>query len=67
VPQSFLATDGSLLPSTQANLVNHMVGGSILLPGVGYIELVLGSLELPKSLTGVQFLRPCILPEPGLG
>ncbi|EGB03437.1 hypothetical protein AURANDRAFT_67983 [Aureococcus anophagefferens] len=41
VPQSLLVTDGSLLPSTQAYLADHMVGGSILVPGVGYMELSL--------------------------
>ncbi|EGB03443.1 hypothetical protein AURANDRAFT_67988 [Aureococcus anophagefferens] len=53
VPQSFLVTNGSLLPSTQADLADHIVGGSILLPGVGYIELALGSHESKRTLVGV--------------
>lgn len=55
MPQSSdsLVTNVPLLSSTQVDLADHVVEGSILLPGVGYIELALGSLESKEALIGV--------------
>ena len=46
---------------------DHGVGGSILLPGVGYVELAFVSAGLldQTSQANVRFLRPCFLPAPG--
>ena len=51
----------------QATLVDHVVGGAIILPGVGFTEPVLGSHESMRALAAVHLVRPCILAERGVG
>ena len=43
---------------------HHVVGGSILLPGVGYVEMAFSSSPVVERsvMTAVLFLRPCVLP-----
>lgn len=50
--------------SVYATLADHIVGGNVLLPGVGCVELVLASLELQTALASVAFVGPCVLPGP---
>ena len=57
---------GALTPSTEALFSHHIVGGTILLPGVGYIEMAFAASSY-HALTAVAFLRPCVLSGPGLG
>ena len=57
---------GVLTPSAEALFSHHVVGGTIILPGVAYIELAFTTSSCP-ALTDVAFLRPCLLPEPGRG
>ena len=57
---------GVLTPSAEALLSHHVVGGTIILPGVGYIEMGFAASSC-QALTDVAFLRPCALPKPGRG
>ena len=57
---------GALTPLAESLFSHHVVGGTIILPGVGYIELAFASSSCP-ALTDVAFLRPCILPKPARG
>ena len=43
---------------------HHVVGGSILLPGVGYVEMAFASSPVVECsvMTALLFLRPCVLP-----
>ena len=57
---------GALSSLAEVLFSHHVVGGTIILPGVGYIELAFAASS-GRSLTAVAFLRPCVLPEPGRG
>ena len=46
----------------------HVVGDSILLPGVGFVEIALAAdTDRHSVLSAVAFVRPCLLPEPRSG
>ena len=50
---------------TLAVLSHHVVGGSILLPGVGYVEAAFAAVAGRRAvLSAVAFVRPCVLPGP---
>ena len=52
---------GRMSPSAMSD---HVVGGNILLPGVGYIEMAFAYCKAQQlALTAVAFVRPCVLPE----
>ena len=53
---------GALTPATEAFLSHHVVGGSILLPGVSFIEMAFAASPGHSSLTAIAYLRPCSLP-----
>ena len=55
---------GALTPVTVAFLSHHVVGGSILLPGVSFIEMAFAASPGHSSLTTIAYLRPCALPDP---
>ena len=56
---------GTLTASVIEILSDHVVGGNILLPGVGYVEMAFtASSGRNSAITAVAFLRPCILPGP---
>ena len=57
---------GALSPSAEALFSHHVVGGTIILPGVGYVEMAFAASS-GRALAAVAFLRPCVLPEPGRG
>ena len=57
---------GALSPSAEALFSHHVVGGTIILPGVGYIEMAFAASS-GRALAAVAFLRPCVLPGPGRG
>ena len=57
---------GALSPSAEALFSHHVVGGTIILPGVGYVEMAL-TVSSSRALRAVAFLRPCVLPGPGRG
>jgi acyl transferase domain-containing protein len=52
---------GVLTPSAKALFSHHVVGGTIILPGVGYIEMAFVASSC-QAITAVAFLRPCVLP-----
>ena len=57
---------GLLAPSAEALFADHVVGGQILLPGVGYLEMMfIANLGRHSAFTDVAFMRPCWLPQPG--
>ena len=53
---------GNILSSVELTMADHVVGGSILFPGVGYAEMAfaLSGAERPV-LAAISFLRPCVL------
>lgn len=54
---------GFLAVSAHMMLVDHVVGASVLLPGVGYLEMAaVATPSSNKDLSDVKFVRPCILP-----
>jgi hypothetical protein len=55
---------GALTPSAEALFSHHVVGGTIILPGVGYVEMAFAASS-GRALTAVAFLRPCSLSGPG--
>ena len=57
---------GALSSSAEALFAHHVVGGSIILPGVGYVEMAFAASS-GRALAAVAFLRPCVLPEPRRG
>ena len=57
---------GALSPSAEALFAHHVVGGAIILPGVGYVEMVFAASS-GRALAAVAFLRPCVLSGPGRG
>ena len=54
---------GSLSFSAHAVVSDHVIDENVLLPGVGYAEMVFPSESHQYILTAVAFLRPCALPE----
>jgi hypothetical protein len=59
---------GALTPLAELLFSDHVVGGNILFPGVGYLEVAFAAnIGKGSVLTFVAFLRPCILPEPRSG
>ena len=57
---------GVLTASAEALFSHHVVGGTVLLPGVAYVETVFAASSC-SALADVAFLRPCVLPELGRG
>ena len=57
---------GALSSSAEALFSHHVVGGTIILPGVGYVEMAFAAGS-GRALAAVAFLRPCVLPEPDRG
>jgi len=57
---------GALSPSAEALFSHHVVGGTIILPGVGYVEMAFAASS-SRALTAVAFLRPCVLSGPDRG
>ena len=57
---------GALSSEAEALFSHHVVGGAIILPGVGYVEMAFAASS-GRALGAVAFLRPCVLPEPGRG
>ena len=57
---------GALSSSAEALFSHHVVGGTIILPGVGYVEMAFAASS-GRALAGVAFLRPCSLSGPGRG
>jgi hypothetical protein len=55
---------GALTPATEAFLSHHVVGGSILLPGVSFIEMAFAASPGHYTLEAIAFIRPCLLPGP---
>ena len=55
---------GALTPATEAFLAHHVVSGSILLPGVSFIEMAFAASPGYSSLTAITYLRPCSLSGP---
>ena len=54
-----------MAPCVVAAVADHEVGGTILLPGVGYIEMALAaSSAAGLILEGVTFIRPCAMNAP---
>ena len=50
---------------TLAVLSHHAVGGNILLPGVGYVEMAFAAdADRRVVLSAAAFVRPCVLPGP---
>ena len=51
---------GALSRSAEALFADHIVGGSIVLPGVGYLEMMfIANLGRHSGFTDVAFMRPC--------
>ena len=65
-PDEAVVFSGALSPSALLLFSHHVVGGTIILPGVGYVEMAFAA-NTSRALTAVAFLRPCVLPEPGRG
>jgi len=58
---------GVLTPSAELLFSDHVVGGNILFPGVGYVEVAFAAnLDRASVLTAAAFVRPCMLPNPRL-
>ena len=57
---------GTLGPIAAMLLSHHVVGGNILFPGVGYVEMAFCTIsgDACPFLSAVAFLRPCVLPDP---
>ena len=55
---------GALSSSAEALFSHHVVGGTIILPGVGYVEMAFAASS-GRALAAVAFLRPCVLSGPG--
>ena len=56
---------GALTPSAELLFSDHVVGGNILFPGVGYVEVAFAAnLDQASALTAAAFVRPCMLPNP---
>jgi hypothetical protein len=52
-----------LSPAADAAIAEHVVGGGVLLPGVGYLEMAMASSHGSRpALDAVAFIQPCLLP-----
>ena len=58
---------GVLTPSAELLFSDHVVGGNILFPGVGYVEVAFAANLDYCALNTVAFVRPYILPHSRLG
>ena len=58
---------GVLTPSAELLFLDHVVGGSILFPGVGYVEVAFAANLGYCALNTVAFVRPFMLPNPRSG
>ena len=57
---------GVLAPSAELLFSDHVVGGNIIFPGVGYVEMAFAAnIDDHSTLKAVAFVRPCVLPAPG--
>ena len=65
-PEESIVSAGILSPSAEALFSDHVVGGGILLPGVGYLEMMFAATRR-TVLKAVTFIRPCVLPVPRPG
>ena len=65
-PDKAVVFSGALSPSAEALFSHHVVGGTIILPGVGYVEMAFAASS-GRALAAVAFLRPCSLSGPGRG
>ena len=52
---------GALSPSALFLFSHHVVGGIIILPGVGYVEMAFAASPGHATLTAIAYLRPCSL------
>ncbi|KAK7241742.1 hypothetical protein SO694_00152033 [Aureococcus anophagefferens] len=52
---------GALPPAARAAMADHGIGGDVLYPGVGYVELAFQLLGV-RDVSDLRFLRPCTLP-----
>ena len=57
---------GALSSAAEALFSHHVVGGTIILPGAGYVEMAFAASSA-RALTAVAFLMPCSLSGPGRG
>ena len=56
---------GTLEPPVSCAIAQHVVGGSILFPGVGYVEMAFASSsDASNAIADMHFLQPCTLPGP---
>lgn len=59
-----LSSMGPLSLPADLVLSEHVVGGRILLPGVGFVEMVFAHSRADDLvLSAVAFVKPCILPN----
>ena len=66
LPQQWVISrqwDVACLFYPQVFLSHHVVGGSILLPGVSFVEMAFAVSPGHSSLTEIAYLRPCSLPD----
>ena len=63
-PDEAVLFSGALSPSAEALFSHHVVGGTIILPGVGYVEMAFAASS-GRALAAVAFLRPCVLSMAG--
>ena len=57
---------GALSTAAEAFFSHHVVGGTIVLPGVGFVEMAFAASS-SRALAAVAFLRPCSSAGPGRG
>ena len=62
-PEESIVSTGILSPSAEALFSEHVVGGQIFLPGVGYLEMMFAATRR-TALKAIAFIRPCVLPVP---
>ena len=62
-PEESIISAGILSPSAEALFSDHVVGGQIFLPGVGYLEMMFAATHR-TVLKAIAFIRPCVLPVP---
>jgi hypothetical protein len=65
-PDEAVVFSGALSLAAEALFSHHVVGGTIILPGVGYVEMAFAASS-SRALAAVAFLRPCLLSGPGRG
>ena len=62
-PEESIVSTGILSPSAETLFSEHVVGGQIFLPGVGYLEMMFAATRR-TVLKAIAFIRPCVLPVP---